>query len=769
MELLDELRAALADRYTIARELGAGGMATVYLAEDVKHKRNVAIKVLRPELVAAIGSERFLREIEITANLNHPHVLPLLDSGAAVRRYGGTAVESQSEFLYYVMPYVEGESLRARLNRETQLSIEDALKITDQIASALDYAHRRDVIHRDIKPENILLHEGMALVADFGIALAVKEAGGERLTETGLSLGTPAYMSPEQVAGEREIDARSDIYSLACVLYEMLAGQPPFTGATAQVVLARHVTDSVPPITTARSSVPRSVASAITRALGKAPSDRFESVKLFAVALREGAAPTFEAATKTAPDDKSIVVLPFENLSPDPDNAFFADGLTEEIIADLSKVKALRVISRTSAMVLKDSHKDVPTIARELNVRYVLEGSVRRAGNSLRITAQLIDAANDAHLWADKYNGTLDDVFDLQEKLSRNIVDGLKVTLTPDEDRRLAARPIEDVRAHDIWLRARQYTLTLGSEGPERARRLVEEALAIAEDNALLHATLAWVHGVRYSYIVEQEEADAALELAEFHAAWAMRLDPDLAWSHAASAVISTRTGAIQQYVRRAQRALEFERDSHTLAVLAIYLSHAGRIDAARRYADEAAVLDPLTWLTTHPRGLVDVMDGRIASGCAHLRDVYNRIGRGEVWPTFELADATLQTGDENEAARLFNEVATSDAPYYARVSQLYIHALAGERREALELLDTPEVKHLAPRYGRTAQMVSACLAHVGETDRAFEWLERAIERWFTNHRYLGEYERLLAPIRADPRFEALMERAREKERALVV
>jgi len=241
------------------------------------------------------------------------------------------------------MPYVEGESLRDKLNREKQLSVEDALKVTTHVASALSYAHSRDIVHRDIKPENILFQAGEVVVADFGIALAVDSAGCDRLTETGLSLGTPAYMSPEQVAGEREIDARSDIYSVACVLYEMLAGQPPFTGANAQAVLARHVTDPVPPVVTVRAGVSRAVVAAIEKALAKAPADRFDSANAFAKALSSEEA---EVADKL----KSIVVLPFENLSPDPDNAFFADGLTEEIIADLSKVGAMRVISRTSAM-----------------------------------------------------------------------------------------------------------------------------------------------------------------------------------------------------------------------------------------------------------------------------------------------------------------------------------------------------------------------------------------------------------------------------------
>jgi serine/threonine-protein kinase len=392
-DALFRLRAALADRYRIERELGSGGMATVYLAQDLKHERQVAVKVFRPELAAALGTERFFREIKITANLSHPHILPLLDSGEA------------DGFLYYVMPLVEGDSLRGRLSREKQLSVDEALKITSQVASALSYAHSHDIVHRDIKPENILFQASEVVVADFGIALAVDSAGGTRLTETGFSLGTPAYMSPEQVSGEHEIDGRSDIYALACVLYEMLAGDPPFIASNPRAVLAKHMTDPAPPITTVRSSVPVPVAAAITKALGKAPPDRFDSAKAFSDAL-------FASEVEAEEEKKSIVVLPFENLSPDADQEYFSDGLTEEVISDLSKVRSLRVISRSSAMTFKDSDKRIPDIAKQLNVRYVLEGSVRKAGNSLRITAQLIDAEDNAHVWADKYSGTLEDVFD---------------------------------------------------------------------------------------------------------------------------------------------------------------------------------------------------------------------------------------------------------------------------------------------------------------------------------------------------------------------
>src|SRR5579859_409407 len=292
MDPVERLSAALADRYAIERELGAGGMATVYLAQDRKHDRQVAVKVLRPELAAVIGAERFLAEIKTTANLQHPHILPLFDSGEAVPT--GAGAEGQS-FLYYVMPYVAGESLHDRLAREKQLPIADAVRIAGEVAGALDYAHRHGVIHRDIKPENVLLHDGRALVADFGIALAASKAG-RRMTETGMSLGTPHYMSPEQAMGEREITARSDVYALGCVVYEMLSGEPPFTGPTAQAIVAQVMTEAPRSLTRLRKTIPPHVEAAVLQALEKLPAVRFASAAEFAAALAD---PTF-ASTRAA-------------------------------------------------------------------------------------------------------------------------------------------------------------------------------------------------------------------------------------------------------------------------------------------------------------------------------------------------------------------------------------------------------------------------------------------------------------------------------------
>jgi DNA-binding SARP family transcriptional activator/TolB-like protein len=425
-EHFERFTAAIASRYTILRELGAGGMATVYLAADRKHERKVAVKVLRPELAAVLGAERFLQEIKVTANLQHPHILPLHDSGAAVG------------FLYYVMPYVAGESLRERLNRETQLGVEEAVQLAEGVATALDYAHRQGVIHRDIKPENILLHEGQALVADFGIALAVTAAGGTRLTGTGLSPGTPAYMSPEQAAGDPAVDARSDVYALGCVVYEMLAGEPPFTGPTAQAVLARQALDPVPNLRTIRTTVPEGVVQAVERALAKVPADRFATAAEFSAALTTpsgdivpapkrprartarrkwsigalAAAVALVAAASawwimTRGDDLAlvpnrVVVAPFENQTGDPDLDHFATMVPEWVSQGLVETGLVQIVPTNTVRATIASGSTPRTgvaspvfLALQTGAGIVVSGSYYRDGVQIRFQTQIIDAARD--------------------------------------------------------------------------------------------------------------------------------------------------------------------------------------------------------------------------------------------------------------------------------------------------------------------------------------------------------------------------------------
>jgi len=745
MDHEEHLRAALADRYEIEREIGSGGMATVYLAEDLKHRRKVAVKVLRPELAASLGVERFVREIEIAANLTHPHILPLFDSGEA------------DGFLYYVMPFIEGESLHDRLVREKKLSVPDAVRITDQVASALSHAHERGLVHRDIKPENILLAGDQAVVADFGIARAVEAAGGERLTGTGIAVGTPTYMSPEQAAGDKNVDGRCDVYALGCVVYEMVSGRTPFEAPTPQALLAKHVVDTAPSLHTLDPEIPLFVERAVSRALAKEPERRFDTPNDFATTLM--------SQTVVAPEGKSIVVLPFQNLSPDPDQEYFSDGLTEELIADLSKVRALHVISRTSAMLLKGSQKDVPTIARELKVRYVLEGSVRWAGSNLRITAQLIEAATDAHLWAEKYTGTLEDVFDLQEQLSRSIVEALKVTLTPDEDRHLASRDIPDAEAYALYIRARQELLQLTEESLDLAEQLLERALARTGPNALLLATSA---EIAYSFQdMGYRPAAETLDRGDALATRALELDPNLAEAHIAKGLIAQRRFDTPASVRHIQRAVDLDpADAMAAWAAGFFLAEVGRTDEAREHGERARALDPLFWPAQFGSALADLCDGNFESALAKVVRMHTVSGDNPVADLW-LGVCLVYAGRSDEAAVPLDRAAAAGAGIFSATATCLGAMVSGDREAMRAVLADPGTREALEMVTELTWMAAAASATVGDLDEALYWLSRAIEMGFINHRFFAEVDPFLAKLRGDPRFEALMERAREKQREI--
>jgi eukaryotic-like serine/threonine-protein kinase len=644
---LPHLAAALADRYRIERELGAGGMATVYLAEDLKHQRRVAIKVLRPELAAAIGAERFLREITTTANLRHPHILPLYDSGRAVGpagRRADSAAESTAngqrptpDHLFYVMPYVEGESLRDRLNREKQLPLDDAIQIAREVADALSYAHSRGVIHRDIKPENILLESGHAVVADFGIARAIDAAGGERLTETGLTIGTPAYMSPEQAAGEQDLDGRSDLYALGCVLYEMLAGQPPFTGATAGSLVHQHLTAEPPPVTQLRPAVPAEIAGILQRALAKAPADRFNPVAQFGEALRRSAghmtlaeaapAPGRPARDGTrvlalvavlvllggaggfllwrnrghaaAPPARSVAVLPFVDLTGGA-NEYLGDGMAETLINALSKVPGLEVAARTSAFSFKGKSEDVRAIGRALGVGAVLEGSVQRSGDRLRVTAQLINAADGFHLWSDNFDRSAGDIFAVQDEVARAVVTALQVRLVTDTGRALTAQGTTNARAYDAYLLGRFYWNKRTAPDLVQAAGYFEQAIALDSGYARAWSGLAdsYVLFIPAEYGVPDINPDSILALAESAARRSVALDTLLGEAYAS-------LGEILEYrikwveAREAfERAVQLSPEYPTGHQWYSYdLMAWNRWDDATREMERAKELDPLSMI----------------------------------------------------------------------------------------------------------------------------------------------------------------------------
>ena len=536
------LNAALEGRYAIESELGEGGMATVYLAKDLKHERKVALKVLKPELAAVVGAERFLAEIKTTASLQHPHILALFDSGEA------------DGFLFYVMPYVGGETLQDRLEREKQLPVDDAVRIATEVAEALEYAHGRGVIHRDIKPANILLQDGRVVVADFGIALAISAAGGARLTETGLSMGTPLYMSPEQATGDRELDGRSDLYSLACITYEMLAGDPPYAASTAQAILSRILTEDPKPLSGIRPSVPPHVEAAVHRALEKLPADRPQRAASFAEDLR-----TARAVPRTAGDsanrrpwmvaaaltlallgvagtgwillggglrptsiEQSIAVLPFDDLSAEGDQQYFVEGLSDEIINALTQIPDLKVAARTSTFILAEENASIEMVASALGVANVLEGSLRKSGDRVRITAQLIEARSGFHLWSETFDRDLTDIFEIQAAIARAIVEGMALPLGMGASENLVRVATADLDAYDLYLRARMaFANRQTLEDVDEVIRLYEQATSADPGYALAREGAAEAWAVRPNFSSEwasdlaraEEQAQAALSL----------------------------------------------------------------------------------------------------------------------------------------------------------------------------------------------------------------------------------------------------------------
>ena len=486
---LSQLQDALADRYVIERELGRGGMATVYLAQDLKHERRVAIKVLHPELAAMLGPERFLREIKLTAGLNHPHILPLLDSGEVLVEHPERS-EGPRSFLYYIMPFVEGESLRDRLTREKQLPVADGLRITADVAAALSYAHSHGVIHRDIKPENILLQGDQAVVADFGIAKAISAAGGDRLTGTGLAIGTPAYMSPEQAGGEQDLDGRADIYALGCVLYELLAGVPPFQGPSAQAILARHSVDAVPSLRTVRSTVPAGVVQAIEKALAKVPADRFATAREFAEALESGR--TQVAPERSAPgarrrarwylaagatlvavgavialflsrrhpasglDPSLIAVAPFDVLGADQ---LWHEGLVDMLARTLDGLAPFRTVPQTLALRHWTGHADslsARNLGQVTGAGLVVYGQLVGIGkDSVRLSATVLEVAT-GHLRPDfERSGPVDRIAELADSFSIAMLRGLSGTSAGVP--RLSSVGTRSLPALKAFLRGEQY------------------------------------------------------------------------------------------------------------------------------------------------------------------------------------------------------------------------------------------------------------------------------------------------------------------------
>jgi serine/threonine protein kinase/Flp pilus assembly protein TadD len=759
-------------------------MATVYLARDLKHERQVALKVLRPEVAGALGADRFLKEIGLAARLQHPHILGLLDSGTA------------GEVLYYAMPYVEGESLRHRLDRESQLPVYQAITLTREVADALQYAHDRGIIHRDIKPENILLSGGHALVADFGIAKALDAAGGEKLTETGLALGTPHYMSPEQASATRSLDGRADLYALGCVLYEMLAGAPPFTGPSAQSILARHAVDPVPSLHTVRGTVPAGIEWAITKAMAKVPADRFASAGEFADALAhpEGApvqrAPrsrmlraglavgAFGAALalllgfnvgglrdrlkelSAGGRIRSLAVLPLENLSGDSTQKFFADGVTELLITDLAQIGALGVMGRNSVMKYQRDTRPAPEIARELHVDAVVTGRVERSGDKVRITAQLIPAATGRILWAKGYDRDLRDVLALEGELAQAIANEIKVKLTPEERARLTKVRQVDPEAHEAYLKGRYYWNRRSpvKDDLKKAIDNFQQAIAIDPTYALAYAGIADCYSVLGSWDSDVMSPDDAFPKARAAAERALEIDSSLGQAHTSLAYIKHHydwdwVGAEQEY----RKAIALNpRDPNTHHWYSHYLVGMGRFQESLAESRLALRLDPLDLILNVHLGWHYLFARQTEKAVEALRRA-TAMKENSWIPHHYLGWAYEQQGNYTSAITELEKADSLLPGTGARLSALaHAYALAGKRNEAKRILG----QLLLMRQQRYVSPYEIAVIHVGlgERDQAFEWLERAYREHSGWLSYLN-VEFRLDPLRSDPRFADLVRR----------
>lgn len=549
---IDSLNDALQGRYILERELGEGGMATVYLARDERHDRNVAIKVLKPELAASVGADRFLREIRTTANLRHPHIVPLFDSGEV------------DGFLFYVMPHIEGETLRDLLDREGPLPIDRAVSIATETAGALAYAHERDVVHRDIKPANIMIESGHVVVTDFGIAGAMQNASDTRLTQTGASLGTPVYMSPEQALGD-PAKAASDQYSLACVLFELVAGRPPFEGPTMLSVIAKHTIEPAPSLNSVRADTPGPVVAAVARALAKDPSDRFDDPATWCDALRVGEPSPVSVPTEApagidtvGTNEALLAVLPIRCSSDDPDTRAFAEGLVEDMVSALSRYSHLQVASLSASRQVASEQSDAREAGRKLGARYVLEGSVRRGADRLRLTTQLVDVADGAHMWAETYNRKLDgDWFDLLDDLTATIVStvadwhGVLIRSMKVAVRR--KRP-EDLTPDEAVILTYVYWETESSELHAHVRTSLERAVEDDPHHSNAWACLAhmYIEEIKQGHNQLPDSAGRSLEAARR----AVELDPSSSMAFDALAQAQFYGDDMSGFRSSAQRAI---------------------------------------------------------------------------------------------------------------------------------------------------------------------------------------------------------------------
>jgi len=730
-------------------------MGEVWRARDERLERDVAIKTLPPTLSAnADHLARFRREARAASALNHPNICTIYD------------LSEHDAQPFLVMELLSGTTLAAMLSQGA-LGLDRVVDLGTQLADALDAAHGRGIIHRDIKPANIFVTDrGLAKILDFGLARMQPAVLDDALTldagfvtSVGSVSGTVAYMSPEQARGEA-LDARTDLFSLGVVLYEMTTGRPVFGGHTWAVVFNRILSGVVDPPTHVNPALPKDLDQLFESLLATDRNRRCASARELRAGLeRFGRAKSGSHPSHPAPDvdegKRSIVVLPFQNLSADPDNEFFSDGLTDEIISDLSQIRTLRVISRNSSLQLKGAGKDLKSLASELGVRYVLSGGVRKSGNAVRITAQLVDPVRDESLWSEKYSGTLEDIFDIQEQISRRIVDALKMQLSPEEHQRLAERPIDNVEALECYQRSRLEVYKFTKEGLDQALTLIDMALGLVGDNELLHAAIGTVH---WQYVNAAITADKDhIAQAERCAEQVFALNPDSAPGHALLGMVRQAQGRPADAIRSLRRALAIDpSNDYALSELARVYQCVGRDEDARLHLQRAVSADPLSAILQGARLWVGAMTGDHdfvqREGPRLLRSM-----QGSPLVALHLAPSYALEGRLDEARAVADAVPPETVPTIAgRLGLFWKLALDGKREEAAACFGD-HLLACARNVEFWAKEVAECYAFIDDCTLALDWLEQAARQGFVHYPYFSSRSRIWRRFDSDPRFQALM------------
>jgi len=729
----------IAKKYKIMGKLGEGGMGVVYKAKDTRLKRIVALKFLPAELTQdKEAKKRFIQEAQAAAALEHPNICTVYE------------VDESNEQTFIAMSYIEGQNLKDKL-KDGPLAIDEAKEIALQVAEGLKEAHEKGIAHRDIKPANIMLTEkGQAKITDFGLA---KLSWGVDLTKTSTIMGTVAFMSPEQAKGEKA-DHRTDIWSLGAMLYEILSGERPFKKNQEQALIFAILNDKPTPLSLLRSDIPAHIEQVIDNALAKKMSERYQNIQELIQDLKHSIA--------VPKAEQSIVVLPFDDMSPGKDNEYFSDGLTEELISDLSLIHDLLVISRSSAMTYKGTKKKIKEIGQELNVQYVLEGSVRKAGNNVRITAQLIDAINDTHLWANKYSGTLDDVFDIQEKVSRSIVDALTVKLGTEEDKNLSKRPIKNMQAYVCYIKARQDINTFTKDGLDRAVHYLQDGLEIIGENALLYTGLGYAYAQYVNIGVGHEEY---VNKAEEYAKMALELELDSSDAHFVLGFLDLIFhGNAEKSIQHLKQARAiFPDDPNVLFWLtAGYGTNWGKPKEARQTYNRLNKVDPFNPFY-YCGYVIDVMaEGRFDLPVEYLTKWIHREPQNPVGIFFS-AQFLAYCNHFKEASTLVSKNARLDMKdMFTKLSLFVKYAIEGDKKRIKELLTVDFVK-TARRDCQNSYFVSGLFALSGMKDEAFDWLENAVDRGFINYPFISEFDPFLKDIRSEPRFKKLMERVKHE------